>query len=93
MLEIKGKVNQDVVERINIFEPEYCYLIGMILINFTDAPNEEFIQSFVDAVSLAEQFKQEKNSLYFKETCHKLHILVEVKQIIRDSKTGIPGNN
>jgi len=86
MLEIKELASKLITERINVFEPEYCYLIGMIMVGFTDAPKTEYLPWFVDAVSLAQHHRQEHNCEYFKETCAQLNILNEVEQIISDRK-------
>ncbi len=86
MFEIKELAGKLITERINVFEPEYCYLIGMIMINFTTAPKTAYLPWFIDAVSLAQHNRQASNYAYFKETCAQLNILNEVEQIISDRK-------
>ncbi|MCK7493018.1 MAG: hypothetical protein MZW92_17090 [Comamonadaceae bacterium] len=85
--DIKNNVERFIVERINVFEPEYCYLMGMILANYTDAKKEDVLVWFADSISLSEQFNQSANYEYFKETCRQLEILGEVEEIISIAKS------
>jgi hypothetical protein len=78
--EIRTKVENYVVERVNVFEPEYCYLMGMILWNFSDAKREEVLPYFADSINLARQFKQEANYEYYKETYRQLNMLEDIEK-------------
>ncbi len=89
-LEIRDNVDRYVVEKINVFEPEYCYLMGMIFANYTDAPRDYILEWFVDAVFLAEQFNQQENLMYFRETCRQLQILDEVDHVIIKARASQP---
>jgi len=79
-----NNVEQHLVGRIPLFEPEYCYLTGMILHHFGTAG--ESMEWFVDAVSLSEQFGQEANLAYYRETCRQLDILEMIEQNIQLQK-------
>ncbi len=85
--DIKNKVESYIVERVNVFEPEYCYLMGMILGHYSNAEKGEVLQWFADSISLAEQFTQEKNYHYYRETCNQLGILTDVENLINEAKT------
>ena len=78
--------NKFITERIHVFEPEYCYLIGMILINYTDAAKEQYLPWFADAITFAQQYQQDKNLNYYRETCTQLNILEEVEQMRQQAK-------
>ena len=75
-------VNPYVTERAPAFEPEYCYLVGMIYKLFTDLPQEQVITWFTDSITLAEQYKQENKAEYYRETCAQLGILDKVTSMI-----------
>jgi hypothetical protein len=81
--EIESNVNSLVIDEIPVFEPEFCYLMGMILNLYTDAPLEMTLPWFVDAVSLSNQFNLTAQNAYFRETCAQLRILEEVDSAIR----------
>ncbi len=81
-----SRVNPYITERIPAFEPEYCYLVGMIYIHYTDAPENTCLAWFADALSLARQYGQERNAAYFRETCAQLEILEEVEAMIHRSR-------
>jgi hypothetical protein len=84
--DIKNKVESYIVERINVFEPEYCYLMGMITGHFNaNISRSENLKWFADAISLAQQFKLENNYNYFRETCKQLQILDEIEKMINQS--------
>jgi hypothetical protein len=78
LAEIESKVNSLVVDRISVLEPEFCYLMGMILNCHTDAPRERMLPWFIDAVHLSSQFNLTAQNAYFRETCAQLGILQEV---------------
>ncbi len=84
--DIINRMNGYITERIHVFEPEYCYLIGMIFIQYTDASKAQYLPWFADALSFARLYKQERNFIFFKETCAQLNILGEVEQMIRHAK-------
>ena len=84
--DIEDKVNTYVVERISVFEPEFCYLMGMILIGYTDAPREIVLGWFADAVNLSRYFKLEMQHAYFRDTCAQLGILEDVDKRIAEAK-------
>lgn len=84
--EIMKNVELYVVERINVFEPEYCYLMGMILGQYTDASRVDVLTWFADSIFLAEQFNQKANLNYYIETCRQFGILLEVEEIISEAK-------
>lgn len=79
--DILGNVEKNLVGRVPLFEPEYCYLVGMILHHY-GKPGAS-LEWFVDAVSLAEQFEQHANLAYFRETCLQLNILEAVDNAIQ----------
>lgn len=81
-VKIEEKANDFITERIHVFEPEYCYLIGMIKINFTS--KSDYLPWLVDAISLAQHFGQAHNYAYFKETFAQLNILNEIDVIIQN---------
>jgi hypothetical protein len=85
-LDIESKINQYVVEKINVFEPECCYLVGLFCFQYTNAPRKTYMSWLADAVSLAEQNNQPANYAYFRETCQQLGILEEVEELIRKTK-------
>jgi hypothetical protein len=80
--EVEADVNRLVVDTIPVFEPEFCYLMGMILNLYTDAPHEKMLPWFVDAVSLSSQFDLATQNAYFRDTCAQLGILDEVDSVI-----------
>ncbi len=80
--EIESKVSSLVVDKIAVFEPEFCYLMGMILNLYTDAPHEKVLPWFIDAVSLSNQLNLTAQNAYFRETCSQLGILQEVDSMI-----------
>jgi hypothetical protein len=84
--EIESTVNSLVVDVIPVFEPEFCYLMGMILNLYTDAPREVMLPWFVDAVNLSSQFNLAAQNAYFRETCARLGILEEVDSVISEGK-------
>jgi hypothetical protein len=84
--EIESNVNRLVVDTISVFEPEFCYLMGMILNLHTDAPHEKMLPWFVDAVNLSSQFNLSAQNDYFRETCAQLGILEEVDSVIAKGK-------
>ena len=84
--DIREKVNTYVVERISAFEPEFCYLMGMILENYTDASRDLVLGWFVDAVNLSRDFKLEVQHAYFRDTCAQLGILEDVEKRIAEAK-------
>jgi len=84
--EIESTVNSLVVDTIPVFEPEFCYLMGMILNLYTDAPREVMLPWFVDAVNLSSQFNLAAQNAYFRETCARLGILEEVDSVIAEGK-------
>jgi hypothetical protein len=86
--DIKVKVETVIVERIPVFEPDYCYQMGMIYKEYTDSPHEQVLPWFIDAVSLAAHFNQEGNYNYYRETCKLMNILHEVDQRIAEAKKG-----
>lgn len=83
VLQTISRVTPYITERVPVFEPEFCYLVGMIHIHYTNAPKEEYLGWFADALSLAGQFKQEANAAYFRDTCAQLKILEEVNSMIQ----------
>jgi hypothetical protein len=82
--EIESNVNSIVVDKISVFEPEFCYLMGMILNLYTDAPREIMLPWFIDAVNLSNQFNLTAQNAYFPETCAQLGILQEVTRAIAE---------
>lgn len=92
VLSIKNNVENYIVEQINVFEPEYCYLMGMILYHYSDLSKDQVLAWFADSVSLAEQFRQAENYNYFRETCRQLNILEEIDQMISKAKNDTAGN-
>jgi hypothetical protein len=84
--EIESTVNSLVVDAVPVFEPEFCYLMGMILNLYTDAPREVMLPWFVDAVNLSSQFNLAAQNAYFRETCARLGILEEVDSVISEGK-------
>jgi hypothetical protein len=85
--EIESNVNSIVVDKIPVFEPEFCYLMGMILNLYTDAPRERMLPWFIDAVSLSNQLNLTAQNAYFRETCAQLGILQEVDRVIAECIT------
>ena len=85
--EIESSVNSLVVDKISVFEPEFCYLMGMILNLYTDAPRERILPWFIDAVSLSNQLNLTAQNAYFRETCAQLGILQEVDGVIAERMT------
>lgn len=90
-LDIEPKINAYVIEKINVFEPECCYLIGLFCFQYTNAPKATYMSWLADAVSLAEQNNQPANYTYFRETCQQLGLLEEVEELITKAKAGIAG--
>src|SRR6202035_759443 len=84
--EIESNVNSLVVDKLAVFEPEFCYLMGMILNLYTDVPRERMLPWFVDAVNLSNQFNLPTQNAYFQETCAQLGILKEVDSVIAEGK-------
>ncbi len=78
--------NSLVTDKIPIFEPEFCYLMGMILNLYTNSPRETILNWFTDAVSLSNQFDLAEQNAYFRETCSRLGILQDVDSAIEKSQ-------
>jgi len=55
---IRDELEKYVVGRTNLYEPEYCYLMGMILGGYTDAERANVLEWFSDAVSLSKQYNK-----------------------------------
>ncbi len=85
--QIIDQINKYITERIHVFEPEYCYLIGMIYINYTDAPQDQYLPWFADALSFSKIYKQDQSFKFYKETCSQLNILEAVEQMIHNTKS------
>ncbi|HEY6437954.1 MAG TPA: hypothetical protein VIY47_15295, partial [Ignavibacteriaceae bacterium] len=84
---IEKNVQSYIIERINVFEPEFCYLMGMITAqHVSNVSKKEILTWFSDAISLAQQFKQDGNYEYFRETCNQLKILDQVEKRIKKAK-------
>lgn len=79
--EIESAAN-DLINEIPVFEPEFCYLMGMILDLYTDTPRETVLPWFIDAVSLSSHLNLTAQNAYFRETCAQLGILEEVDRVI-----------
>ena len=84
--ELESIGNKLIIDKIPVFEPEFCYLMGMILNLYTDAPSERMLPWFVDAVNLSNQFNLPTQNAYFRETCARLGILDEVDKVIAEAK-------
>ncbi|AXY72593.1 SIR2 family protein [Paraflavitalea soli] len=91
-LDIEPKINAYVVDKINVFEPECCYLVGLFCFQYTNAPKATYMSWLADAVSLAEQNNQPANYAYFRETCQQLGILEEIEALINKTKAAAAGN-
>lgn len=85
--QVISRVNPYITERVPVFEPEFCYLVGMIFIYHSDAPEEKYLSWFADSVSLAEQYGQKDNAVYFRETCAQLNILEKVEAMIQRGRS------
>ncbi len=83
--EIESNVDK-VVDKIPAFEPEFCYLMGMILSFYTDAPHAATLPWFTDAVNLSNQFNLTLQNAYFRKTCAQMGILEEVDNVIKARK-------
>ncbi len=90
-IDIESKINEYVVEKINVFEPECCYLVGLFCFQYTNAPKKTYLSWLADAVSLAEQNNQPGNYAYFRETCEQLGLLAEVEELIRKTREAAAG--
>ena len=88
--EIESKTNGLVVDKIAVFEPEFCYLMGMFLNLYTDAPREMMLPWFIDSVSLSNQLNLTEQNAFFRETCSQLGILEEVDRVIALKPPQIP---
>jgi tetratricopeptide (TPR) repeat protein len=77
---IKATIRQ----RIDVYEPEYCYLVGMIINGYSS--EEDSIGWFANALIAAADFEQHRNHAYFKETCRQLNIPDKVEQAIASTK-------
>jgi hypothetical protein len=77
---IKATIRQ----RIDVYEPEYCYLVGMIINRYSS--EEDSIGWFANALIAAADFEQHRNHAYFKETCRQLNILDKVEQAIASTR-------
>lgn len=78
--------NRLVINRIPVFEPEFCYLMGMILGNYTDLARERILEWFADAVGLSDQYGMNSQNAYFRETCAQLGIIEQVDGMIAKSQ-------
>lgn len=90
LLEIESRVDELVFDLIPAFEPEFCYLMGMNLNLYTDAPRERWLPWLADAVSLSNQFDLAAQNEYFRETCTMLGVMQEIDDRIASSRAGKP---
>jgi hypothetical protein len=92
--DVEEKVNRNVAT-VPVYEPEFCYLMGLILVSFTDAPSDLVLGWFADAVNLSQDINLHEQNAYFRETCAQLGILEQVQQRIAaalgNQSTGIDG--
>ena len=73
------------IATVPIYEPEFCYLMGMLLVQYTDAPSEMLLPWFADAVNLSRNLHLDEQSSYFRDTCEQLGILEQVESRIADA--------
>ena len=78
--EIRENAEKYILDRIMVFEPEYCYVMALIHNSYTDAPRVEIINWFKDAISFAKLYGQQDNLEYFRETCKQLGYLLDVEK-------------
>jgi len=78
MQEIYENTDAYIIDRVNLYEPEYCYTMAMIWYYYTTAPKENAITWFTDAILAAERTRQMQNYEFFRETCRAENILAEV---------------
>lgn len=77
-------IQTTIQQRIVVYEPEYCYLMGMIIHLYSS--EEDSIGWFANALIAAADFEQSRNLAYFKETCRQFNILDKVEQAIASTK-------
>lgn len=88
--EIESNANKLIIDKIPVFEPEFCYLMGMILNLYTEAPREVTLPWFIDAVNMSNQLNLSAQNAYFRQTCEQLGILQEVDGLIAEAKVRQP---
>lgn len=88
LLDITAKlaevIQTTIQQRIVVYEPEYCYLMGMIIHQYSS--EEDSIGWFANALIAAADFEQSRNLAYFTETCRQLNVLDQVQQAIASTK-------
>ncbi|HEX5154076.1 MAG TPA: SIR2 family protein [Parafilimonas sp.] len=89
---IKNNLEKYIIERVPVYEPEYCYLMAMILGFHSTVNKNELLRLFADSISLAEKYQQDLNYAYFKQTCIQLNIFNEVEELINKTKEVLSNN-
>ena len=77
---------ENIVGRVKVFEPEYCYIMGIILYYYSDRSKDQVLNWFVDSVYLAELYRQINNYNYFRESFRQLNILDTIDRRIIEKK-------
>jgi hypothetical protein len=88
MLQLRNDIEENVSKQIAtvpVYEPEFCYLMGMILVQYTDAPSDRVVGWFADAVNLSRDMNLDEQNAYFRETCARLGILEQVQRRTADA--------
>jgi len=83
--DIQNKVEKHIIDEIPVFEPEYCYLMGIIH-EFDLSRHDMALSFFADAINLADFQGQDTSAAYFRETCRQLGYLNEVETLIAAEK-------
>lgn len=58
-----------------VYEPELCYLMGVILVHHTDAPRDMVLGWFADAANLSRNLHLDDQNRCFRDPCSQLGIL------------------
>lgn len=88
MLKLRNDIEEKVgkqIATVPVYEPEFCYLMGMILVQYTDAPRDMVLAWFADAVNLSRNMHLDEQNSYFRDTCSQLGILEQVDGRVADA--------
>jgi tetratricopeptide (TPR) repeat protein len=77
-------IKATIQQRVEVYEPEYCYLMGMIINGYSS--EEDSVGWFANALIAAADFEQHRNYAYFKESYRQLNILDKVEEAIASTK-------
>ncbi|MDB5236202.1 MAG: hypothetical protein JWR44_3195 [Hymenobacter sp.] len=65
-----------------VYEPECCYLVGLLRAQYASV--ESSVSWFADALNLSQNYKQEANLDYYRETCARLGVLPAIDLLMAE---------